>query len=310
MILYWFFFLQTAISSSQEIIDRIYATVNDEIITNSDLASYQKQLKSRLLYEDLLFADDAAIEASIKDRKILVEKLINEKILDSEAKKLGINISDDRVQKEIDGKGGEKHLSSLLAQKSLTIKDYKSFLKKSLARREVINYYVGSKIKISDDDILDYYTSQSKGTATGQSFEYNLSHILFAPESTTSKEQAYAAAQEALRLLSEGQSFSSVHSKYNGKSKSDEFGVFKSGEMLPVIENSISKLKSGETSQVVQSPLGFHIFRVNQKKIVNNPDFERRKQQIFQILFTKGYKEQLDYWLHQKRRSAVVKINA
>jgi peptidyl-prolyl cis-trans isomerase SurA len=310
MILNWLLCLLILASSGQEVIDRIYATVNDEVITNSDISAYQKQLKSRLLYEDLLFADEAAIEASIKDRKILVEKLINEKILDSEAKKLGINISDDRVQKEVDGKGGEKHLSSLLSQKNLTIKDYKSFLKKSLARREVINYYVGSKIKISDDDILDYYTSQNKGASSGQSFEYNLSHILFTPDSSTSKEQALSSAQEALRLIAEGQSFSSVHSKYNSKNKDDQFGVFKSGEMLPVIENSIVKLKSGETSQIVQSPLGFHIFRVNQKKIVNNPDFERKRQQIFQILFTKGYKEQLDYWLHQKRRAAVVKINA
>lgn len=294
---------------SQEILDRIYATVNDEIITTSDVTAYQKQLKSRLLYEDLLFADDTEIDAAIKDRKVLQEKLISEKILDSEAKKLGINIADDRIKKEIDNKGGEKHLSSLLASKGLSIKDYKNFLRKSLARREVINYYVGSKIKISDDDILDFYTSQNKGASAGQGFEYNLSHILFAPSDTQTKEQAYASAQDALRRIAEGQSFSSVHSKFNGKSKDDQFGVFKSGEMLPAIENAIAKLKTGETSQIVQSPLGFHIFKVNQKKIVNNPDFERRRQQIFQILFTKNYKEQLDYWIHQKRRAAVVKIN-
>lgn len=296
-------------ASAQELIDRVYATVNDEIITTSDVDSYQKQLKSRLLYEDLLFADDTAIAAAIKDRKVLVEKLISEKILDSEAKKLGINIAEDRVRKEIESKGGEKHLSSLLSQKGLTVKDYKNFLQKSLARREVINYYVGSKIKISDDDILDFYTSQNKGSSSGQGFEYNLSHILFSAEAPSSKEKAIAKAQEALRMLAEGQSFAAVHNKYNPKNKDDSFGVFKSGEMLPVIENSIAKLKSGETSSIVQSPLGLHIFKLNQKKIVNNPDFERKRQQIFQILFTKNYKEQLDYWINQKRRVAVVKVN-
>lgn len=294
-------------SSAQELVDRIYATVNDEVITLSDINAYQKQLKSRLLYEDLLFADEAAIEASIKDRKLLVDKLINEKMIDSEAKKLGINVAEDRVRKEIENKGGEKHLTSLLGQKGLTVKDYKNFLQKSLARREVINYYVGSKIKISDDDILDFYTSQSKGASAGQGFEYNLSHILFPMDGD--KDRAVTRAQEALRMLAEGQSFSSVHNKYNAKSKDDSFGVFKSGEMLPVIETSIAKLKTGETSQIVQSPLGLHIFKLNGKKIVNNPDFERKRQQIFQILFTKNYKEQLDYWIHQKRRMAVVKVN-
>lgn len=298
MILQWI--LCSLLLASSQTIDRIYATVNDEVITTSDLDTYQKQLKGRLLYEDLLFSDDAAIEAASKDRKILIDKVINEKILDSEAKKLGINVAEDRVNKEIASKGGEKHLSTLLGQKNLTIKDYKNFLKKSLARREVINYYVGSKIKISDEDILDFYTSQTKGTSAGQGFEYNLSHILFSSE---------PQAREALRMLAEGQTFTAVHNKYNPKSKDDSFGVFKSGEMQPVIENSIAKLKANETSQIVKSAMGFHIFRLNQKKIVNNPDFERRRQQIFQILFTKNYKEQLDYWIHQKRRMAVVKIN-
>lgn len=298
MILQWI--LCSLLLASSQTIDRIYATVNDEVITTSDLDTYQKQLKGRLLYEDLLFSDDAAIEAASKDRKILIDKVINEKILDSEAKKLGINVAEDRVNKEIASKGGEKHLSNLLGQKGLTLKDYRNFLKRSLARREVINYYVGSKIKISDEDILDFYTSQTKGTSAGQGFEYNLSHILFSSE---------PQAREALRMLAEGQTFTAVHNKYNPKSKDDSFGVFKSGEMQPVIENSIAKLKANETSQIVKSAMGFHIFRLNQKKIVNNPDFERRRQQIFQILFTKNYKEQLDYWIHQKRRMAVVKIN-
>lgn len=288
-------------------LDRIYATVNDEVITTSDIESYQKQLKSRLLYEDLLFADDAAIDAAVKDKNLLIEKLISEKIIDSEGKKLGINIADDRIRKEIENKGGEKHLTTLLSKKGLTLKDYKDFLKKSLARREVINHFVGSKIKISDDDIMDFYTSQSKGALAGQGFEYTLSHILFPRE--LGQEAALTKAKEALRMLGEGQSFTSVHNKYNPKSKDDSFGVFKSGEMLPVIENAVAKLKAGETSQIVQSPLGFHIFKLTHKKIVNNPDFERRRQQIFQILFTKNYKEQLDYWIHQKRRQAVVKIN-
>lgn len=291
-----------------EVLDKVYATVNDEMITASDIEEYQKQLKNRLLYEDLLFADEASIDEATRDRKILIEKLISEKLLDSEAKKLGINISEDRVNKEIQSKGGPKHLSALLAQKGMDLKDYKKFLTKHLARREVVSYYVQSKIKISDDDILDFYASMNKGGAQGQGFEFNLSHILFPFSSEKERAAVQARSQEALKALSIGQSFSAVHSKYNPRQKDDSFGVFKSGEMLPAIENAIVQLKSGDTSQVVQSPMGFHIFKLNSKKIVNNPEFEKRKQQIFQILFAKNYKEQLDYWLSQRRRAAVVKI--
>ncbi len=305
----WTFFIATAVFFSHaEVVDRIFATVNDEIITESDLDEYQKQLKSRLLYEDLLFPDDKSINEALNDRNVLIEKLVGEKILDSEAKKLGVNITQERVDKELAKRGGAKHLTTLLAGKGLTLTDYRNFLQKSIARSEVIGYFVNSKIKISDDDIMDFYVTASKGKVSGQGFEYNLSHILFDPSSSKNKSSARERAEEAKKQIEQGQSFSSVHRRYSSN-KDDSFGTFKSGEMLPAIEAAIANLKTGETSGVVESPMGYHILRLNGKRVVNNPEFEKRKQQIFQHLYTRAYSEQLTYWLGQKRRSAVVKIN-
>lgn len=293
---------------SAETVDRVYATVNDEIITDSDIITYQQQLKSRLLYEDLLFPDEKSIDLAVNNRSELIEKLIGEKILDSETKKLGINITEERVNKEVQSRGGAKHLSDLLTKKGLSLKDYKDFLTKSLARKEVIGYFVSSKIKVADDDIMDFYVSASKGAASGQGFEYSLSHILIDPKSLKTVAAAKTLADEARKSIDQGQSFASVHRRYSSN-RDDSFGTFKSGEMLPEIESAVSKLKTGETTPVVQSPMGLHIFRLNNKRVINNPDFEKRKAQIHQYLYTKSYSEQLTYWLGQKRRAAVVKIN-
>jgi peptidyl-prolyl cis-trans isomerase SurA len=303
-----FFFAGLSQSQATELIDGTYVTVNEEMITHSDIEKYQKQLRSRLLYDDLIFPDDAAIEESLKDKTKLVDRMIGEKLMDSEAKKLGINITDDAVNKEIQGKGGESHLSSLLASKGLTLRDYRNFLRKNLARKEVVRFHVSSKIKLSDEDIMDYYMSNNKGSVSGQSFEYNLSHILFASKNPEQKKMSQERAQEALKAL-QGQSFTVVQRKFNPSENDDAFGVFKSGEMLPSIEAAVTNLRSGETSTIVETPMGFHIFKLNSRKVVNNPDFERRKQQIFQMLFVKSYKEQLEYWLNQKRKISVVKFN-
>lgn len=297
-----------ATTFAADLIDGTYATVNDEMITYSDVEKYQKQLKAHLLYEDLLFPDGAAIDEALKDKTKLLDRMIGEKLLDSEAKKLGINMTDDKINKEIQNKGGEQHLSSMLSTKGVTIKEYRDFLKKSLARKEVVQFYVQSKIKLTDEDIMDFYTSNNKGSSAGQSFEYNLSHILFEFKTESQKKAAYSRAQDALKAL-QSQSFISVHSKFRPSEKDDSFGVFKSGEMLPTIETAIAGLRAGDTSVIVETPIGYHIFKLNSRKVVNNPDFERKKQQIFQMLFVKNYKEQLEYWLNLKRKSSVVKIN-
>ncbi|MCC6137929.1 MAG: SurA N-terminal domain-containing protein, partial [Bdellovibrionaceae bacterium] len=221
--------------SSAESVDRIYATVNEEIITDSDIVEYHTQLKSRLLYEDLLFPDEKAISEALADRTVLIEKLIGEKILDSEAKKLGINMTEERVNKEVQTRGGAKHLSDLLTKRGLTLQDYRNFLFKSLARREVVGYFVSSKIKVADDDVMDFYVSASKGKASGQGFEYGLSHILVDPRSSKTKQAAKALVDEAKKNLEQGQSFASVHRRFSSN-RDETFGTFKSGEMLPAIE--------------------------------------------------------------------------
>jgi peptidyl-prolyl cis-trans isomerase SurA len=291
-----------------EVLDGVYATVNDEMISIGDIERTQKLLRKRAMFEDLLFPDDATIERALKDKNFLVDRIIGEKLLDSEAKKLGINVTDERINKDIQSKGGEAHLNGLLQKEGFSIKDYREFLKKSMARKEVVGYYVSSKIKISDDDIMDYYATSSKGTQSGQGFEFNLSHIIFPFHSATEKENAFGRAQAALKSLQLGQTFTSLHSKYNPKEKDDVFGVFKSGEMLPTIETAVGNMRAGDTSQIVETPLGYHIFKLNSKKVVNNPDFDRQRQQILNLLFAKNYKEQLDYWLNQRRKSAVVKV--
>lgn len=290
------------------VVDRTYATVNGELIAQSDIPNYKKQLKKRLLYEDLLFPDEKAIDRALKDKDFLVRQIMNEKMIDAEAKKLGINITDERINKEIKNKGGVGQLTQLLNQQGLRLIDYKNFLKKSLARREVVNYFVTSKIKISDEDILDFYVSKSGGKATSQSFEYDIDHVLFSFNTKAEKKKAMAKAKSALADLS-SLSFLEVHKKYNGEEELS-FGKFKTGEMLSSIEQPISQLKSGEHSPVIESPMGLHIFFLKEKGIVDNPDFRRVKKQIYQILFAQTYKEQLDYWLYGLKKNAIIKKNS
>ena len=79
--------------------------------------------------------------------------------------------------------------------------------------------------------------------------------------------------------------------------------------MLSSIEKAISPLKIGETSKTVKTPMGLHIFKILDKKLVKDPAIEKQKQAIYQQLFAKAFKEQLNFWLSQKRKDAIIQIN-
>lgn len=295
---------------TSKVIEKVYAVVNGEIITLTEIAEYQDKLKNGGFLNDLLFSEPEEREKSLQDKDYLTKLMIDEKIMDYEIKQQGLQITEERVKKEIGSIAKRQNMSVAQMEQAINAQgmdflEYRDFVKKSIERRQLIEKEITSKIKISEQDIVSHYIATSEGKKS-QIFEFTLSHILLAKD-------AQEKAQEILGALEKGESFDALASQHSvdseSKSKSGAFGKFKSGEMIKQIEDSIRDLKIGETSRVVQTPMGLHIFRVSDKKLVDDPRMEKEKQTIYQKLFAQEFKEQLDFWLRQKRKDAIIQIN-
>src|ERR1700753_708779 len=93
-------FCLASLGARAEVIDHIAAIVNEEIITTSDITKFPKKLASGGLVDDALLkpTDQSTL---LKDHKALVEYMINERLLDSEVKKKGLNVTFEQVEQEI-----------------------------------------------------------------------------------------------------------------------------------------------------------------------------------------------------------------
>jgi peptidyl-prolyl cis-trans isomerase SurA len=76
-----------SISSSEAIVDRIVAIVNQEIITLSEVEKWIDPLQKEIQTEDHLERRKRVREL----RQKVLERLIEEKLIDHEAKRLGIH---------------------------------------------------------------------------------------------------------------------------------------------------------------------------------------------------------------------------
>ncbi len=296
--------------SQARVLEKIYGVVNGEIITLTEIKDYQEKLKSGGFLNDLLFSDPEVRERASSDRDFLLKLLVDEKIIDFEVKKNGLLVTEERVSSEISTIAKRQNLTvnqlkRTLRDQGVDFADYRDFVKKSIERRQLVEKEITSKIKISEQDIVSHYLSKNKTSKT-QVFEFNIAHILL-------KQQDTSKAKKLKEELNGGASFELL-AKNNSvdtdtKDKNGVFGTFKSGEMIGSIEKAISNLKIGETSSVVKTPMGLHIFKVLDKKLVKDPAIERQKQDIYQQLFANAFKEQLDFWLLQKRKDAIIQIN-
>ncbi len=296
------------------VVDKIVAIVNDQLVTLTDTEKFRKRLSSQGLVDDALLRLTEP-EILKKDRNALLTHLIDEKLIDSEVKRKGMEVTIERVEQEIRtiAKGNNisrNQLKDALSAKGVTISQYQDFIKTSLERQSLIEREVTSKIRISDEDITSYYLS-TKGPTGAQTFEYNLAHILFTPK-TGGPEGALVRARAVEEKLKAGESFEKVAEQFSEDpnfSKGGQFGVLRADEMSKEFQDALAKAQTGDVTEPVKSPQGYHIIKVIKRTLIADPMLDEQRESIRGVIYAREFKKQFRVWLNQRRDEAFIRIN-
>jgi len=150
----FFCFLSTAVvpAGSAELIDRVVAVVNGEIVT-------QRQLEQ----EVFLIRRELGLQDEERLRDVVLERVINERILVQEAKKEGITVNSQELEEVFSGIKG--HLSDetfekMLREENLSLKEFRERLKRRILREKLIAYKLkemDKKVKVDEEEIRNFY---------------------------------------------------------------------------------------------------------------------------------------------------------
>lgn len=299
-----------------ELVDRISAIVNDDIVTLSDIEDFTGRLKTGGLVDDQLVPDDETRQGLIKDSSRTLNKLIDAKIVDAEVRKQNLSIPFERVEQEIrsiarGNKMTRDDLKSTLQAKGISFAWYQEFIKTGLERQALVEKSVTSKIKISEDDVLAMLIAEGRASET-QAFEYSLAHILLRSDKSGGVEGAKTRAQTALQKLKEGIAFDRVaadHSEDPNFEVGGIIGTVRSDELPKDLEQAILKLSPGEWTQAMPTKGGVHIVRMLKRKLIPDPKTEAEKNRARAVLGEKAFRRQYDIWLEQLRSEAFVRVN-
>ena len=307
------FFLFVSSLAFGKTLERVIAVVNSKPILSSDVTRLQKDLKERPEFIDALFIPKTK-ESLAKSRKEQIDFLIAQKIVESEVKRNNLEISAERVDKEIRGIARSNNITkdqlfASLKSQGISPSQYQDFMRSRIEKQQLIQKEVSSKIRISDQEVTLRFLKNNPSMPSSH-FKYSLAHILFVKKSGS--DDPKKRAESVFKKLQSGESFEILAKKYSedpGFQEGGFFGTFRSGEFLKPLELAISNLNEGQTSKVVQSRAGYHIVKVLKKDIVGNPLFEKRKEVIRNQLFQEAFKEQLDNWLQNKKSEVHIRIN-
>ena len=247
------------------LVDRIVAIVNNEVITQNELA---EQLQTSV---EELRRRGTPIPLREDLEKQVLERLVTERVQLQFAKETSTRVDELDLDRTV-GRIAEANNLSLaefrvrLEKDGVPFNKFREDLRKQILMERVRDREVDSKINIADSEIENYLT-ESKEEAEVRG-EIRLAHILVrVPEqaSPDQLERLRLRAQEVVDKLKQQGDFSQLAATYSDAPDGLQGGDmgWRGFDRLPeIFAEGVAKLRSGEMSAVLRSPAGFHILKV------------------------------------------------
>ena len=258
----------SVILSAQEVLDKIVAVVDDEII-----------LKSELDFQvNLLAAQRNVNPASPSFKQNVLNSMIEDKLVFAQANLDSIVVTDEEVTQRINYQidvfvqqyGSREKVEQIYGMSIEKIKrELRDEVRKNLMIQRLRDQKFSS-IEASRREVEEFFNTYKDSIGIIPE-KVKISHIYRNPKaSEKAKQAAYNFAKALLDSLNEGADFSELAKKYSedpgSASQGGDLGFVKRGVFYPEFESVAFSLEVGQTSGVVESPVGFHIIQLIEKR--------------------------------------------
>lgn len=148
------------------------------------------------------------------------------------------------------------------------------------------------KEALSDEAMHKVYDEAVK--QIGEEKEVHARHILF--RTPAGDEKASKEAEDKLKAvivrLKKGEDFAKVASEVtedpSGKANGGDLGYFSKDQMVPEFSEIAFKLDTGQISEPVKTQFGWHVIKIEDKRVKEPPKFEDVKPQIENFVVRKA----------------------
>ena len=289
----------TVTAPTIQTVNKVVAFVNKNVITQNQLNKQMELMRENYADKPVKIPNSNEFKAGVLNQMITLQVELDL------AAKLGIDASDVEVLNAVTqiAKTQNQTLDEFkakLAKTGVSFDEFTAQVRNQIIAEKLKSREVDARISVNDDEVERVLNSE----VFKSRIDYNLSYIVInVPEQSTLKEiqTKKKLADDAYLALKNGQAFTDVSVRYSNAPNALQGGGigWKSNIVLPnVINNALATLKKGDFTPVLQLPMGFLIFKVNDLKTINTPQ-EVKQYHVRHILIKVGEHDSDDE-AHQK----------
>lgn len=297
-----------------EVVDRIIAVVNDEIITSY---AVEKE-KAAILKEAERQQPPPDPQTLVRLDEKALDRLIDKKLVEQKVRELDIRITEEEVRQAIEdvkrqNKLSQESLVSALANQGLSFDQYKVQIREQLERLRLVSQEVRSKIQVGEREMREYYEA-NPGRFGGED-NFRARNIYFKLDDKMPADQVKKVMTTAMSVLYEaraGKDFAELARQYSeepsAKTTGGDLGTFRKGDILPEFEESLTRMKPGEVSDLIYVTGGLHIVKLEDRFAGTPKSFEQVKAEVEDILYRKKSEDRFNQWVTDLRKDAAIEI--
>jgi len=269
-------------------VDRIVAVVNDEAITQGELAIWLRM--ERGMGEE---------EPTTQQWDIALRNAIDNRLLSQEAKANRVEIKESDVEAE---------LKRIRERLKFDLRVQRRLVRDRLLRTKMLSRAVGMEVQVTPGEIQEYYRRHAAELRVGA--QVRLSVIFISRDAHVEPGALEARLKTVLAELKK-KSFAEVAKAYSEGARTKaggDLGWKEPGVLAPFLETVAFRLKKGETGEPIRSADGYYLLQVTDRKSGTPMARRQAQRKIRNLLGSKRYQEKVTDYLLSLRRKALIWI--
>ena len=234
----------------------------------------------------------------------LLDKLVDHYLILEYGRQQGIEVSDwelDNAVREIQKDYNEKDFQEILLRGFIDFQEWKEALREQLLLRKIVDQAAEEMEPVAFQDIKVYYDAHQEEFSRPAT-------VRFRQIVTSTKEEA----ERALKRLNQGVDMGVIieeYAKAKGKEYGGEVDWVAKGDLDESVEKVIFSLPVGKISNVVETPYGFHVFEVLDRRPEGMRSFPEAISEIEAKLYREKQEAFINQWVESLRAVIPVKVN-
>jgi len=293
-------------SPDEILVDGIAAQVGEDVVLFSEVIALTEEGEARMRAAGVPESEVAKLRAQG------LERLIEDKLIRGEVKRMELHASDEEVDKTIeliarDNGLTPEQLEESVRAKNVDFADYREQIREKIEYQRVIQVALMPRIEVEQTAVRRLYDQRYKDQPNGGE-QVHLRQVLVPVGPDKSADAACAEVSAAAERIAAGEAFELVASEISvaAPEQGGDIGWLHASSLAPWMAELVAKLEPGGVSPVNRQPFGCNLLKLVERRAFERVSFEAAEPQLHREVQEMMMEVEFGVWMEELRERTFI----